>query len=1133
MRRLPVSVAVFGLLVALSPATAQTPESRAEAATSAPGAAASAVVAGRVTAGAAPVAGASVYVPGTLDAAVTGEDGAYVLDVSWAGTGTTEVAAEVRFAGYRAVQRRVRLVPGDTVRLDVALDRLPFWARLRVFGERLRFGTAAREAFGTARRVDAETTVEGVVVEAPARTIEALAALAPSVIRDDRTDSLDVRGVVPTWTLDGIALPRGARLPLGLVAAADVQPGALRAGDAAGQGGRLDLTSRDGRSGRTLRVDARGGIVGAERRWADVGGQAAGTALRERVRVAAGLRTVRTDDPSPSARPLPRLTDDAIDRLRASPQLLRIENPDGSVRFVPLGSSAAGSMLSAFAPGVDPARVSVVDAISQLTDADLTTSSVRRGASLRSDEGFVRVGLVLPFALDADVLHARTTQDGERYSAAAALLEPGQARTAETTVHSRLRLSTRRLGLDLSGTLARTTLRRTDYRDGFGRDVRATLAYADIDDPRNETARAYVRLQPLTSSSRPPTADSTLLQTYYSDSSLPSGIGVYGLYALPGALTTGYATGESATTTARLDAARRWGRDGQSGSHRLDVGADAEQTVERAFSITPTGARRLAQRYADTPGSPSGRLVCDYDNTGQECLSSFDDFTYADLFDYTRFVGYRYNGLGRTNPDGGIDDIEAYVACAKSSIGCADGPEEAPARATRFGGWASDRAVFGPLVVDAGLRVDVFGRGGVALVDPYSLLPIVRAGDAGLASARIGDDWAVYYNGATVTGFRDLNGQFYRPDGSPAESPNEVIVNVAVRPRMLDPQAGNVLDARVFRAPRTHVVWQPRVAASLAVGADASLFAYAASTAEAAPSGLAHVSMTTYRYRLEGAGDAGNPDLAPMRTSTFGLGGRGGIDRLALSAELWLAHDTGLPVGVLRRNVFPGNYGTVESRGDRRRWGAEVAGEWLLGARTRLALSYALTSGGDVVIFDWGRLREASPEPPIRAAARRHSGLARLVTSTGSAAGPAFGPIRPFADWALDAALVAASGRPYARLVAPYPLSMPVRLTGYRSTATMPPSVRLDLALARTLVRTAGGRADVTLRAENVLGRRNVRRVWNATGLPDEDGYLATDAGRFEYPPGSVENRLYQARLVDPTHYGLGRIVHIGLRWTQ
>ncbi len=1109
-----------------------------------------AVVTGRVTAGGVPVGGAAVLVPGTLAATVTDSAGVFVLVVDFDGeldgdfdgsmgtaTPTADTRVEVRFAGYRPWQRRLALAPGDTVRVEVALDRLPFWARLRVFGERLRFGTSAREAFGTARRVEAEpgpdesesSAPPPVRLDAPARTLAALASLAPSVVRDDRTDSLDVRALgTPRLSLDGVLLPRGATLPFGLVESVEVRPGALSAGDAAGRGGVLAVASRRGDGAPALRIDARGaGVTGRgaglpSAGTADIGGRAEGSFVRGRLRLVVGLRTARTDDPSPSARALPRLTDAALARLRATPQLLRIDDGTATGRLIALPVAAPGATLaSALPPGTRfPAGTQprLIDAWQGLTDADLTASPLRRGADARRDESFVRAGLALPFGIGLDLLRAAVTDDIAVPTATASLFAPGDARARETSRHTRTRLDTRRFGTDIALTLARTTLARTSFRDGYGRDVRAAFGYADIDDPRNATAAAY-RMLPFTTPAGDPLDPASYTATsMYSDRSLPSYLGAADLFVLPGALTTGYARRDGATTVVRLDLGRRVRARGSDG-HRLGAGVEHEQTTERAFVLPIAALRLLAQRAAD------GNV--DFGGPG---YARYDDVPYEVFAFQTAFVGYRYNGLARNNTGGDVDDVVAAIACAAP---CANGPDEAPARASRTGAWVSDRLTAGPLAVDAGLRLDVFARGGVAFYDPYATLPVVRAGDVGLARGPIRADWVPYYSGdVAVTGYRDRAGRFYNGVGEPV-LPNEVITNISVKPRLADGVQfanGTLLpDARSLRRPKTHLAWQPRIAASLALGADASLFASLASTAEAASPLDAHLSVMRVLIVTQGASTTPNPDLAPIRATTGGVGGRIGAGRLAVSLDLWGRRESGLPELVLRRNVFPSNYQTHTSTGSARHIGADVAAEIAAGPRVRLQTSYSVMHTFATPLDPGTTLTWRIPG---YGDVRRHRVLMRLRAHTAPHAGPAVAGRHPLGGWAVDAVVDAASGTPYTAARVPFDIGS-TRPLPYGGVGMTPWTQRLDLGLARTLARVGGGRVALTARGENVLGRRNVRRVWAATGKPDTDGFLGTADGAQQYPSGSPAERLYRIRLVDPMAYGRAREITVGLRWTR
>src|SRR5690606_9185793 len=81
--------------------------------------------------------------------------------------------------------------------------------------------------------------------------------------------------------------------------------------------------------------------------------------------------------------------------------------------------------------------------------------------------------------------------------------------------------------------------------------------------------------------------------------------------------------------------------------------------------------------------------------------------------------------------------------------------------------YIQDKIEYRDLVVNLGLRVDVFDYNTQVLKDVYAPLPIVRAGSLDNVPAGIGRDYAVYFNDAdVVVGYRDLDGNFYDTDGS-------------------------------------------------------------------------------------------------------------------------------------------------------------------------------------------------------------------------------------------------------------------------------------------------------------------------------------------------------------------------------
>src|SRR5690606_34764223 len=105
-------------------------------------------------------------------------------------------------------------------------------------------------------------------------------------------------------------------------------------------------------------------------------------------------------------------------------------------------------------------------------------------------------------------------------------------------------------------------------------------------------------------------------------------------------------------------------------------------------------------------------------------------------------------------------------------------PNVAPYEPVYYAGYLQDKIEYRDLVVNLGLRVDVFDNNTLVLRDIFATEPIVRAGDLNSAPAGVGEDFAVYYNDSVESvGYRDLNGNFSDPLGGPSPSLTVVTQN--------------------------------------------------------------------------------------------------------------------------------------------------------------------------------------------------------------------------------------------------------------------------------------------------------------------------------------------------------------------
>jgi hypothetical protein len=69
----------------------------------------------------------------------------------------------------------------------------------------------------------------------------------------------------------------------------------------------------------------------------------------------------------------------------------------------------------------------------------------------------------------------------------------------------------------------------------------------------------------------------------------------------------------------------------------------------------------------------------------------------------------------------------------------------------------------------------------------------------------------------------------------------------------------------------------------------------------------------------------------------------------------------------------------------------------------------------------------------------------------------------------------------------------------------------------------------------NVFNNQMVTDVYNYSGLPDNDGYLTTQAGQnwlndYAIGNGTFGEQLYSSRIAYPTNYASARHVQVGVR---
>src|SRR5690606_8735881 len=332
-----------------------------------------------------------------------------------------------------------------------------------------------------------------------------------------------------------------------------------------------------------------------------------------------------------------------------------------------------------------------------------------------------------------------------------------------------------------------------------------------------------------------------------SDGSFALG-GAYGLFALPGEVAAQYQ--KAHTTTLQLT-----GRTEVTlGAHQVEFGGEYEQQNRRFFNIT---AGQLARFYNDGHAESSAAGIPEGGVTRYDQLS-FEAMRAAGGSSYT-YYGYDFLGFNEVN-DQDVDAVGEGTNC-----------NVAPYQPIYYAGYVQDKIEYRDLVINLGLRVDVFDNNALVLRDPFSPYPILRAGDLDnygeFSPFGIGQDYAAYFanpnDPSTVVGFRDLDGNFYDLQGN---ATTQELLDAAGRVRVTSTQ----VNADMFTEYEPEVTVMPRVGVSFPV-TDRALFFASYNVTSQRPSEAAFTPSSVYDNLSIGT-TYSNANLKPEQTTQYELG---------------------------------------------------------------------------------------------------------------------------------------------------------------------------------------------------------------------------------------------------------------------
>lgn len=1085
-----------------------------------------------------PLIGANVFLADLQRGASTNVDGAY--DILGLTVGQFDV--RVSYSGYETQTiSGVEISSGRTRTLDVQLRSTSLGEVIVEYERPL----IQRDAIGVPKVLTGAD-----IANLPVRGVQNVAAIQGGVVSNDGSNTLNIRGgrgAEVDYYIDGVKVIGSAAVPQAAIAEQEMLIGTIppQYGDASA--GVISISTRTGGNNffgaleavTSQGLDSYGYNLGAL--------SLGGPLVRDRASFFASVQGIYQADASPYGISTLRLRDDIYNRLQDSPQVIGVRR-DGLPAGFTFGQAPlfedANFFYVSFPSGFDPRSTGFVP------NADGTPSRVPRG--ITADSLARALGIPVSALSTQPVSAFDLIDNGDFFETRRGKDDPGSQLTASGNVEVRpISGISLRLGGAYTGNRDRNfafsrslfdrenftttedrigrgfvTLRQIlsntafyqiqaefsdrfsqTYPDQFGSDINQLINYGRLDAEGvdgarpNEVAGRYYNF-----------IDGRYVLAS-SDGGIQSPRGFGNTFLGPGVPLSGYSKFEQQQfrTTASAQT--------QIGVHELSFGGEFESRTTRSFSAGAGFSRSLARDRIVRDST--GTIVRDAAGNPQTRTYAELPFSAGNGFNNprgnVRYYGYNYLGLERADSDNLGDFLSG------------DNRNVAPHNPLYYGGYVRNRIEFEDLVLDLGLRLDVFDNNTRQLVDPFALVDIYRVDDilagtgpAGLAlpggaPAGIDGNFAVYSRGTTITGFRDLEGRFFNASGEQLAGIGDL---VGSQPTQIP--GPDRLTERSFRDYTPQVTLMPRIGVTFPV-TDRALFFASYNVTSQRPSENAFASIQDFNHASQSSGTINNPGLKPEVTTQYELGFRQAVGERA-SVTLSGFYRTQRNKVALRNfnQAFPSGYTTYTNLDFSTTKGVETGFELRrtrnLAVNANYTLQFAEGTGSDsntANLLSFRTTNDIFPETlaPL-AFDQRHNVNVSLDYRLGAGEGPMIAGVQPFAGFGLNLLGSFKSGNRYTQLQESarssiYSSDIGLNVVGGVNEVTTPSTTRLDLRLDR---RFNLGRANLQgyLNVENLLDSRNVISVYRTTGLPNDDGFLDSGSDILNNPPTALQQSSFR-----------------------
>tara|TARA_B100000508_G_scaffold141095_1_gene146739 strand:+ start:11455 stop:15204 length:3750 start_codon:yes stop_codon:yes gene_type:complete len=486
---------------------------------------------------------------------------------------------------------------------------------------------------------------------------------------------------------------------------------------------------------------------------------------------------------------------------------------------------------------------------------------------------------------------------------------------------------------------------------------------------------------------------------------------------------------------------------------------------------------------------------------------------------------------------------------------------------TYVAGYIMDKFSFDDIIFNVGLRVDVFDANQPVLKDPHLFFNARTAAEARAVAAgdpnidwvdipeNIGDDYIVYVNDVNnptqINGFR--NGEtWYDAQGIETQDPSTLTGSAGIAPWLLNP-GQETPSADAFKDYDVAINVMPRIAFSFPISDEASFFANYDILTKRPTTGL-RFDPLDYQFVQNRSNIINNANLRPEKTIDYSFGFQQVLTRT--SSIKFNAFYRELRDMVQVRNIFeayPSTYRTYGNRDFGTVKGLTVEYDLRRTGNIRMTANYTLQfANGTGSNANSALSFVNSNQPDLRTIYpfsydQRHAFSVTFDYRYGSGKdynGPVIKDINILENTGLNLITLVNSGTPYSRqknITAAAVGSGTPQLIGGLNGSRKPWTYRTDLQIDRTFNLEFGKEDEkkkraflnVYVRVTNIFNQLNVINVYRATGIPDDDGFLA--AAQWQT---TIQNQLdeqsyrdlYSMFMANPFNVSQPRTIRLGVK---